>query len=60
MFTVIKTIGMRNGKSIIEGACLNADAKPTDNIANGSMAIEIDTGNLWMFDETNVVWNQIQ
>lgn len=60
MFTVIKTIGMRGGKSIIEGARLNADAKPTENIANGSMAIEIDTGNLWMFDETSGIWNQIQ
>lgn len=59
MFTVIKCIGMRNGKSIIEGACLNADAKPTENIANGSMAIEIDTGNLWMFDEASGIWNQI-
>lgn len=59
MFTVIKTIGMRSGKVIIEGACLNADAKPTDNIANGSMAIEVDTGNLWMFDETGGVWKQI-
>lgn len=59
MFTVIKAIGMRNGKSVIEGACLNADAKPTENIANGSMAIEIDTGNLWMFDEASGIWYQI-
>lgn len=59
MFSVIKTIGLRNGKNIIEGACLNADAKPTQNIANGSMVIEMDTGNILIFDETNSVWKTI-
>lgn len=59
MFSVIKTIGLRNGKSIIEGACLNADAKPTQNIANGSMVIEMDTGIILVFDETNSVWTMI-
>lgn len=59
MFTVTKTIGLKNGKSIIEGACNNADAKPVDNIANGSMAIEMYTGNLLIFDEANRVWKQI-
>ena len=56
MFTVIKTIGLRNGKNIIEGACLNADAKPTENIANGSMCIEMDTGNIYMFNSASGAW----
>ena len=59
MFSVIKTIGLRNGKNIIEGACLNEDAKPTQNIANGSMTIEMDTGNILIFDETNSEWKTI-
>ena len=59
MFSVIKTIGLRNGKNIIEGACLNADAKPTQNIANGSMCIEMDTGKVYVFDEANSTWREI-
>lgn len=56
MFTVIKAHYAGNEKSYIEGACLAADTKPTDGIANGSILIEIDTGKIFMFNETGSAW----
>lgn len=38
---------------------LAADTKPTDNLANGSVFIEIDTGNVYFFDEENVEWIKV-
>ena len=40
----------------IEAACLSTDTKPTDGVANGSVCIEMDTGKVYMFDETNAEW----
>ena len=59
MFTVIKAHYAGNEKSYIEGACLAADTKPTDGIANGSIIIEIDTGKLYMFNETGSAWAEV-
>lgn len=35
------------------------DTKPTENIKNGSVFIETDTLNAFMFDETNTAWRQL-
>ena len=59
MFTTIKAHYAGNEKSYIEGACLAADAKPTDGIANGSIVIEIDTGKIFMFNETGSAWAEV-
>lgn len=37
---------------------LSTDTKPTD-VGNGSIFIEIDTGKILMFDETNKQWKEI-
>ena len=64
MFSKIKTITMANetsnGKAYIEAACLSTDTKPTDSIANGSTCIEIDTGKIFMFDESGDAWTELQ
>lgn len=39
--------------------CLSTDTKPTEHIANGSTCLEIDTGDLYVFDAENGVWNAI-
>ena len=39
----------------VEGSCLSSDNKPND-VANGSILIEMDTGNVYMFDETGKRW----
>lgn len=38
-----------------EGVCLSTDAKPTD-WENGSTLLEMDTGNVFVYDAANKVW----
>jgi len=35
---------------------LHTDTKPTANLANGSVFIEIDTNDVYFFDEENTRW----
>lgn len=46
-------------KNIVEIACLHADTKPTDGIVTGSLALEVDTGDIYAFDEAGGEWNKI-
>lgn len=39
-----------------EGFCLSTDAKPTENIRNGSILVEIDTGTVFFFNEDSSTW----
>lgn len=43
----------------VELACLSTDTKPVDNIATGSIAVEADTGDVYLFDEVSEAWNKI-
>ena len=43
----------------VEIACLSSDTKPTEDIATGSMALEADTGDVYVFDEVSEVWNKM-
>ena len=45
---------------------LSTDTKPTDTltasgakIVNGSIFVEVDTGDLYLYDEENSEWNKI-
>lgn len=38
---------------------LSSDTKPTTNVPNGSTFIEMNTGNVFMFDKENTQWRQI-
>lgn len=38
-----------------EGVCLSTDAKPMD-WENGSILLEMDTGNVFIFDKDNMTW----
>lgn len=38
-----------------EGVCLSTDAKPMD-WENGSILLEMDTGNVFIFDKDNTTW----
>jgi len=44
---------------IFQLACLSTDTKPTDNVANGSLCFEMDTGDFYYFDETATAWAKI-
>lgn len=45
-----------SGKRLIEAYGLSTDTKPTTNIAQGSVYIEIDTSNAYFFNEANSTW----
>ncbi len=39
---------------------LSTDAKPTDDsIATGSVFIEVNTGNAYLYDEVSKTWNKV-
>ena len=46
-------------KYICEISCLSTDAKPTANIVTGSVALEVDTGDVYLFDEASTTWNKM-
>ena len=59
MFSTLKAHYAGNEKSYIEAAGLSTDTKPTEGIANGSCLIEMDTGKVFMFNETASEWVEV-
>lgn len=57
MVTIKEVITIRNGKEVVEGACLSSDPKPL-TFGNGSILMEMNTSKLFMFDETNNTWRE--
>lgn len=45
-----------DGKLYVKGQCLSSDIKPTNNIANGSILRELDTGKKCVFNEQSRIW----
>lgn len=58
MFRITKA-NYLGDKSYIEAACLSTDAKETDGIATGSLTLEVDTGDIYAYDEDGGNWNKI-
>lgn len=56
-----KTQDIREDEQIylVEGKCLSTDTKPTD-VANGSCLIEMDTSDVYFFDEQNKTWRKLE
>ena len=48
------------GRTFNDIRCLSTDDKPTENIKNGSVLTEIDTGKTYMFDRENREWHEIR
>lgn len=42
-----------------EFAGLSTDTKPTEGIATGSLFLEVDTGDVYAYDESGTTWNKI-
>lgn len=40
----------------VELLCLSTDSKPTENIAMGSIATEVDTGDVYFYNEDDTEW----
>lgn len=52
---------IKNGvpKYLIDIACLSTDTKPSTNIVTGSLALEVNTGDIYAFDEVSGNWTKI-
>lgn len=59
MLTIIKkeTNSNDGNKSILEFRGLSTE-KPTENIPNGSVFIEIDTSKIYFYDAENQEWKE--
>jgi hypothetical protein len=62
MVSIIKTDIIKNkeeGKLVVgQYVGLSTDDKPTENIGNGSIFIEIDTKKIYFYDEENSTWRE--
>lgn len=57
MITVLKNIYF-DEKRYIEARGLSTDSKPTDDIYNGSMYIEMNTGKVYFYDAEGEAWRE--
>ena len=48
--------GDLNAKNYVEIALDSSETKPTDMIADGSVALETDTGTMYVFNEKSTSW----
>lgn len=46
-------------KTYYEYAGLSTDTKPTDKVATGSLFLEVDTGDVYAYDEDGKKWWKI-
>ena len=60
MFTNTKATYVGNDKILVDSVCLSGDSKPTTGIANGSMCLEMDTGDIYAFNEAGSAWVKLQ
>jgi len=59
MITILERKENAFANDIIQIACLHDDTKPTEDVATGSLALEVDTGDIYAFDEVGAQWNKI-
>lgn len=63
MITIYRKNGAINNKQEVELRGLSTDEKPTringEEISNGTTFIEIDTGNIYMYDLENEEWKEL-
>lgn len=57
---VIKKEALEDGYIYEEIACLSDDDKPSySGLATGSLALEVDTGDWYAYDEAGAEWDKI-
>ena len=59
MVRIIETKIVGAGLKYIEAAGLSDDEKPEAGIGTGSIFLEVDTGDMYAFDEIGGNWNKI-
>lgn len=56
---VIERKWMEANKDYVEVAGKSTENKPISGIVSGSLYMETDTGDMYVFDETDVAWTKI-
>lgn len=59
MITTYRKNTLIKDKAELELRGLSTDEKPTEDVANGTTFIEIDTGKIYMYDLENEEWKEI-
>ena len=59
MTTVYRKEGAVKDKQEVELRGLSTDEKPTEDIVNGTVFVEIDTGKIYMYDLENEEWKEL-
>lgn len=59
MITVYRKEGLTKESQEVELRGLSTDTKPTKDIENGTLFIEMDTGKIYMFDLENEEWKEL-
>ena len=59
MITIYRENGAIGDKQEVELRGLSTDTKPTEDVENGTIFIEIDTGKIYMFDLENEQWVEL-
>lgn len=54
-----KQVPVKQNPYYREYAGLRTDTKPTEDVTTGSLFLEVDTGDVYAFDEVGGEWNKI-
>ena len=56
MVRILKEQTYQDGKRYIEAAGLSTDTKPEAGVITGSVFVEVNTGDAYLFNETAETW----
>ena len=59
MVKMLKRKVLDDGTHYVELAGLHDDTKPTSYYATGSLFLEVDTGDVYAYDEEGTEWDKI-
>ena len=59
MVRILESKSLQTDVMYIEAAGLSTDEKPTSKVATGSTFFEVDTGNVYSFNEESQEWVEI-
>lgn len=59
MVEIINSKEIRTNLAYYEFTGLSTDTKQTNNVATGSTFLEVDTGDVYLFDSENSIWHKV-
>ena len=58
MVTITSAGIVKEGRQLLELTGLSTDGKPTESVLNGSTFFEMDTQDVYFFDQENNTWRK--